>query len=46
MKSPVQMANVWVNITNTGSDIPEISFSQALSYATALGLALRDFDKN
>jgi len=46
MKSPVEMANVWVNIVNTGDYIPEMNFKQALSFAAALGLALRDFDSN
>jgi type IV pilus assembly protein PilM len=45
MKSPVEMANVWINIVNTENYIPEMSFRQALSFATALGLALGDFEK-
>jgi len=44
MKSPVELANAWVNIVNTKEYIPEISFRQALSYSTALGLALGDFE--
>lgn len=44
MKSPVEMANVWVNIVNTKEHIPEISFKQSLSFATTLGLALGDFE--
>lgn len=44
MKSKVEMANVWVNIVNTESCIPEINFKQALSFAAALGLALRSFN--
>jgi type IV pilus assembly protein PilM len=44
MKSTVEMANVWVNISsNTGKDIPEMSFRQSLAFATALGLAFGDF---
>jgi type IV pilus assembly protein PilM len=42
MKSKVEMANVWVNILNTAEYVPDISFKEALSFATALGLALRD----
>ncbi|MFA6520067.1 MAG: pilus assembly protein PilM [Candidatus Paceibacterota bacterium] len=42
MKIPVEMANVWVNIVNTGSYIPDMSFRQALAFSTALGLALGD----
>jgi len=46
MKSPVEMANVWINIANTENYVPDISFKQALSFAAALGLALRDFDND
>jgi hypothetical protein len=38
------MANVWINITETEKYIPEISFDQSLSFASALGLALGDFE--
>jgi len=44
MKNPVEMANVWTNIANTENYIPEMSFRQALSFATTLGLALGDFE--
>ncbi len=46
MKSPVEMANVWINIVNTREYIPEINFRQSLSFATAIGLALGDFEKS
>ena len=46
MKNPVEMANVWTNITNTNNNIPEMSFRQALAFATTIGLALRDFIDN
>jgi type IV pilus assembly protein PilM len=46
MKSPVEMANVWTNITNVENSIPEMSFRQALSFSTALGLALGNFSDN
>lgn len=45
-KSKVETANVWVNIMDTKDYVPEIDFKQALSFATALGLALGDFDKS
>ena len=45
IKTPVQMANVWTNIVNTENYIPEMSFKEALSFSTALGLALGDFEK-
>lgn len=44
MKSPVEMANVWTNITETEMYVPEISFNQSLTFAAALGLALGDFE--
>ncbi len=46
MKCTAEMSNVWVNITDTAKYIPDMSFHQALSYATTLGLALGDFEKN
>lgn len=46
MKSPVEMANVWTNIADTKNYIPEINFKQALAFATALGLALENFDNS
>ncbi|HEV7702405.1 MAG TPA: pilus assembly protein PilM [Candidatus Paceibacterota bacterium] len=44
MKSPVEMANVWVNIADTKKFVPKINFKEALSFSTALGLALGDFN--
>lgn len=44
MKTPVEMANVWINITNTENSIPGMVFKQALSFSTALGLALVDYN--
>ena len=46
MKNPVEMANVWINIMNTQNHVPDINFKQALSFATALGLALGNFEQN
>lgn len=43
MKIPVEMANVWTNIVDVKRYIPEITFRKALSFATAVGLALGDF---
>ncbi len=43
IKTEVEMANVWSNIINTEDHIPEIDFKRALSFAAALGLALRDY---
>ena len=46
MKSTVEMANVWINVENVGNYIPEMNFRQSLAFATALGLALGDFNDN
>lgn len=44
MKTSVEMANVWTNITETEKYIPDISFDQSLAFATVLGLALGDLE--
>jgi type IV pilus assembly protein PilM len=46
IKTNVEMANVWTNILDTDDYVPEIGFKQALSFSTALGLALGDFSSN
>lgn len=45
IKTPVEMANVWINIIDIENYIPEISFRQALSFTTTIGLALGDFQE-
>lgn len=37
----VELANVFVNVNSLNTYVPEIAFSDSLSYATAIGLALR-----
>ena len=44
MKTNVEMANVWINITETEKYIPEMDFNLSLAFAAALGLALGDFE--
>ncbi|MBP6883966.1 MAG: pilus assembly protein PilM [Candidatus Pacebacteria bacterium] len=44
IKCKVEMANVWINIADTGKFIPDVSFNKSLTFAAALGLALGDFD--
>jgi type IV pilus assembly protein PilM len=44
MKTTVEMANIWINTGEAEKNIPEISFDQSLTFATALGLALGDFE--
>lgn len=39
---PVERANVWTNAFSLDDFIPEMNRFQSLSYATAVGLALRD----
>lgn len=43
-RTPVELADVWTNLTDRGRYVPEINFRKSLSYAAALGLALGDFD--
>ncbi|MDP3784871.1 MAG: type IV pilus assembly protein PilM [bacterium] len=40
LKLPVKLANPWVNITRFAKYVPEITYRESISYATALGLAL------
>lgn len=42
MRLPVELANVWVNLGDTADYVPEITFGNSLTYATAVGLALAD----
>lgn len=44
LKTKVEMANVWTNIMDTEKEVPDISLKQALSFASAIGLALGDFE--
>jgi len=44
MKTGVELANVWTNITDTQKHIPEIGFRKSLAFAAVFGLALGDFD--
>ncbi len=43
MKNTVEVANVWENILDTKTIVPEIGFNQSLSFTTAIGLALANF---
>ncbi len=40
---PVELGNPWINICSFEDYIPEIEFNEALTYSTAIGLALRSF---
>lgn len=42
LKIPVERANVWINAFSFDDFIPKMNRFQSLSYATAIGLALRD----
>ena len=47
LKIGVSAGNPWVNIFSASSDeLPEITFDNSLSYATALGLALRGLEES
>lgn len=41
LKLPIELANPWSNITKFEDYIPELTYRESLSYATALGAALR-----
>ena len=41
---PTQKANVWQNINSLKSYVPPISYSNSLTYATALGLCATSYD--
>jgi type IV pilus assembly protein PilM len=43
LKVKVERANVWNNVSLSDNDIPPINFGDSLSYASAIGLALRKF---
>lgn len=40
LKMPVEVSNVWVNISYYDNVVPPISFEDSLSYATSVGLVL------
>lgn len=44
IKIKVEVGDVWINIKENNRYIPEINFKQSLSYASAIGLALGDFN--
>ena len=44
LRTEVQLANVWVNMGSLDTYIPPINFKESLSFATAIGLALGDFE--
>lgn len=44
LRTEVELANVWVNMSTLDSYIPPINFKESLGYATAIGLALGDFE--
>jgi Tfp pilus assembly PilM family ATPase len=46
MKTSAELANVWTNITSTENYIPEMGFGEALTFTTALGLALGNFNND
>ncbi len=44
LKLPVALANPWQNIFSLDEVIPNLSFQESMSYTTAIGLALGDYD--
>lgn len=43
LRNKVELANVWINVLDTQKFVPPINFKQSLGFASALGLALKDF---
>jgi type IV pilus assembly protein PilM len=46
LHTKVTVANPWINVNSLSNYIPPININEALTYATALGLALGDFEQN
>jgi Tfp pilus assembly PilM family ATPase len=46
LKTPVILADIWKNIPNKDKNVSELTFSQSLSFAPALGAALGGFKLN
>lgn len=46
LKSKLEMADVWVNTIEAKNNIPELNYNQSLAFATALGLALGNFEND
>ncbi|MFH1030596.1 MAG: pilus assembly protein PilM [bacterium] len=47
LRIPVDLANPWANILPKGKkEVPDLPFENSLSFATALGLALRGVKDN
>ncbi len=46
IKLPVALGDVFTNLASRDKWLPEIDYTESLAYATAIGLALRDFRQN
>lgn len=44
MKIETEIANFWINLRDIQKEVPQIEFKETLSYITALGLALGNFE--
>jgi len=44
LRTKVEMANVWINILDPKKEVPQMSLSETFSFATAIGLALGNFE--
>jgi len=44
LKHKVENTNAWINILDIKKEVPEINFKQTFSFATAIGLALGNFE--
>lgn len=43
LRVPVEISNVWGNLFSLEDYLPDLTYHQSLRYATAIGLALRNF---
>lgn len=44
MRHPIELANVWVNVSLPRDYVPDMNFENSLSFATCIGLALGNFN--
>lgn len=44
LRTKVEIANVWINILDPKKEVPQMSLSETFSFATAIGLALGNFE--
>ncbi|MCF7833749.1 MAG: pilus assembly protein PilM [Candidatus Pacebacteria bacterium] len=43
LKTPVSLANVWVNVLDPSKEIPSLTYTESLSFAQPIGASIREF---